>query len=122
MCDNWAIYVPCLPHTRSTGVDMPAKSKKQEPSGIAPIHPLASFDLGNATSKIKTADVSTEFRSIAGRLSRNRRFGEITSPLVFGFAGDNLAFGDEARDLIDGEPVAYTDMRRYVEGFYRRLF
>ncbi|HEX2950945.1 MAG TPA: ParM/StbA family protein [Armatimonadota bacterium] len=101
---------------------MPAKPKKHALTNAFLIQPLASFDLGNATAKIKTADVSTEFRSIAGRLSRNQRFGEITSPLVFGFEGDNLAFGDECRDLIDGEPIAYTDMRRYIDGFYRRLF
>jgi hypothetical protein len=101
---------------------MSAKPKKQAPKSASSIHPLASFDLGNATAKIKTAALATEFRSIAGRLSRNQRFGDIISPLVFGFEGDNLAFGDEARDLIDGEPVAYTDMRRYVDGFYRRLF
>jgi len=85
-------------------------------------HPLASFDLGNAGAKIKTADVAEEFRSIAGRLSRNRAFGEIKSPLVFTFNEETLVFGDDARDLIDGEPIAYTDMSRYTAGFYRQLF
>ena len=41
---------------------------------------------------------------------------------MFSFEGETLAFGDEARDLIDGEPVAYTDMSRYTDGFYRKLF
>jgi hypothetical protein len=101
---------------------MPPKSKKQVPGENAHVLALASFDLGNATAKIRTADLATEFRSIAGRLSKNRMFGEITSPLVFTFEGETLVFGDEARDLIDGEPTAYTDMRRYTDGFYRKLF
>lgn len=101
---------------------MPPKAKKPEASHAAPIQPLASFDLGNATAKIKTADLATEFRSIAGRLSKNRRFGDHITPLVFSFEGDTLVFGDDARDLIDGEPVAYTDMARYTDGFYRKLF
>jgi hypothetical protein len=100
---------------------MPTKHKKRQ-GAEASIQALASFDLGNATAKLKTAELSTEFRSIAGRLSRNRIFGEISSPLVFSFEGETLVFGDEARDLIDGEPVAYTDMRRYTDGFYRKLF
>jgi plasmid segregation protein ParM len=83
---------------------------------------LASFDLGNASAKIATATLKTDFRSIAGRLSRARRFGDLKSPLVFSFEGETLVFGDEARDLIDGEPVAYTDMTRYTSGFYRKLF
>ncbi len=98
---------------------MPARAKKQ-PEQVA--RPLASYDLGNAGAKIKTVDLATEFRSIAGRLSKSRSFGDLTSPLVFGFEGETLAFGDEARDLIDGEPVAYTDMTRYTDGFYRKLF
>jgi hypothetical protein len=101
---------------------MPAKNKKQVPNENSHVLALASFDLGNATAKIKTADLATEFRSIAGRLSKNQRFGEITSPLVFTFDGETLVFGDEARDLIDGEPIAYTDMRRYTDGVYRKLF
>ncbi len=100
---------------------MPAKTKKQQQPAET-IHPLASYDLGNAGTKIKTTDIATEFRSIAGRLSRSRTFGEIKSPLVFTFDGETLVFGDEARDLIDGEPVAYTDMSRYTDGFYRKLF
>jgi hypothetical protein len=83
---------------------------------------LGSFDLGNAGAKIKTADISTEFRSIVGRLSRNRSFGDRQSSLLFTFEGETLVFGDESRDLIDGEPMAYTDMTRYTEGFYRKLF
>lgn len=98
---------------------MPAKAKKQ-PEPVA--HPLASYDLGNAGAKIRTAELETEFRSIAGRLSKSRSFSDLTSPLVFSFGGETLAFGDEARDLIDGEPVAYTDMTRYTDGFYRALF
>jgi hypothetical protein len=94
--------------------------KKAQPEQI--LNPLASFDLGNAGAKIKTADLSTEFRSIAGRLSQSKTFGEIKSPLVFKFEEETLVFGDDARDLIDGEPIAYTDMRRYTDGFYRKLF
>jgi hypothetical protein len=101
---------------------MPPKSKKQAPNENAHVLALASFDLGNATAKIRTAELETEFRSIAGRLTKNRIFGEVTSPLVFAFEGETLVFGDEARDLIDGEPIAYTDMRRYTDGFYRKLF
>lgn len=98
---------------------MSPKNKKP----VAPsLYPLASYDLGNAATKIKTADLSVEFRSIAGRLSKSRTFGGITSPLVFSLEGETLVFGDEARDLIDGEPVAYTDMSRYTDGFYRKLF
>lgn len=99
---------------------MPAKKKTQTSEII--LNPLASFDLGNAGSKIKTADMATEFRSIAGRLSRNTMFGEIKSPLAFTFDGESLVFGDDSRDLIDGEPIAYTDMSRYTDGFYRVLF
>lgn len=97
---------------------MPTKKKQPTPT----ITPLASYDLGNAGAKITTADVSTEFRSIAGRLSKSRAFGELKSQLVFGFEGETLVFGDEARDLIDGEPIAYTDLSRYTDGFYRKLF
>src|SRR5262249_2736652 len=43
-------------------------------------------------------------------------------PLVFTFDGETLVFGDDTRDLIDGLPVAYTDMTRYTDGFYRKLF
>lgn len=89
---------------------------------LIPDNPLASFDLGNANAKVKTADVSAEFRSIAGRLSRSQRFSELHTKLVFTFDGETLVFGNEARDLIDGEPVAYTDMSRYTSGFYRKLF
>src|SRR5438874_10201111 len=101
---------------------MPTKPKKQQSQPKSSVQALASFDLGNATAKIKTADVATEFRSISGRLSKSRMFGEIKSPLVFTFEGETLVFGDEARDLIDGEPTAYTDMTRYTSGFYRKLF
>lgn len=97
-------------------------AKKEKRGGGEHIRVLASFDLGNATAKIKTASLSTEFRSIAGRLSKSRRFGDIKSLLVFTYNGETLVFGDESRDLIDGEPVAYTDMRRYTDGFYRQLF
>jgi hypothetical protein len=106
-CQRWAL-----------GAKMPTKKKQP----VAHIQPLASYDLGNAGAKIKTADLSTEFRSIAGRLSKSRSFGEIKSPLAFGFEGETLVFGDEARDLIDGEPIAYTDLSRYTDGFYRKLF
>ncbi|MEP7288441.1 MAG: ParM/StbA family protein [Chloroflexota bacterium] len=98
---------------------MPAKGKKHPTPSI---YPLASYDLGNASAKIKTADLATEFRSIAGRLSQSHAFGKITSPLVFTSEGETLVFGDDARDLIDGEPIAYTDMSRYTDGFYRKLF
>src|SRR3954469_5280150 len=98
---------------------MPSK-KKQPPTQA--LSPLASYDLGNAGAKIRTADLETEFRSIAGRLSKSRTFGEMKSQLVFNFEGDTLVFGDDARDLIDGEPIAYTDMSRYTDGFYRKLF
>jgi len=86
--------------------------------------PLASFDLGNATTKIKTATVEDDFRSIAGRLSRSRAFNPRAdkTPLAFTFDGETLAFGDECRDVIDGEPSAFTDMSRYTTGFYRKLF
>lgn len=94
--------------------------KKAQPEQI--LNPLASFDLGNAGAKIKTAELATEFRSIAGRLSKNTTFGEVKSPLVFTFEEETLVFGDDCRDLIDGEPMAYTDMRRYTDGFYRKLF
>lgn len=99
---------------------MTKKSKSQPVAAHLPA--LASYDLGNAGAKITTETLQTEFRSIAGRLSRSRAFGEIKSPLVFSFEGETLAFGDEARDLIDGLPIAYTDMRRYTDGFYRKLF
>ncbi|MEP7287060.1 MAG: ParM/StbA family protein [Chloroflexota bacterium] len=94
-------------------------AKKKAPIGV---YPLASFDLGNAGAKIKTADFETEFRSIAGRLSKSKTFGEVKSLLAFQFEGDALVFGDDTRDLIDGEPIAYTDMTRYTDGFYRKLF
>ncbi len=99
---------------------MPARTKKQSP--VQSIRPLASYDLGNAGAKIRTADLAVEFRSIAGRLSKSRTFGEMKSPLVFTFEGETLVFGDDTRDLIDGEPIAYTDMSRYTDGFYRKLF
>src|SRR5215468_5531355 len=101
--------------------NIPVTKKKNAP--LTPHLPaLASYDLGNAGAKIKTADLETEFRSIAGRLSKSRAFGDIKSPLVFNLDGEILVFGDEARDLIDGLPIAYTDMRRYTDGFYRKLF
>jgi hypothetical protein len=96
-------------------------TKPKQPECSSP-STLASFDLGNATAKIATACLKTDFRSIAGRLSRSRRFGDLKSPLVFSFENETLVFGDEARDLIDGEPTAYTDMTRYTSGFYRKLF
>src|SRR4051812_45262522 len=83
---------------------------------------VASFDLGNAVSKIRTECLSADFRSISGRLSTNKAFGDVRSPLAFNFDGEDLVFGDDARDMIDGEPSAYTDMRRYTDGFYRKLF
>lgn len=101
---------------------MSTKKPIQPTTTAVPEAMLASFDLGNATSKIKTANLSVEFRSIAGRLSQKKTFGEIKSPLCFVFEGETLVFGDDCRDLIDGEPMAYTDMRRYTDGFYRKLF
>jgi hypothetical protein len=98
---------------------MPPKKKQPPTQSLAP---LASYDLGNAGAKIRTADLETEFRSIAGRLSKSRGFGEMKSQLVFNFEGETLVFGDDCRDLIDGEPMAYTDMSRYTDGFYRKLF
>ena len=103
------------------GEIMAKKNQKAVPGALEE-HPLASFDLGNAGAKIKTISIAEEFRSIAGRLSRNRAFGDIKSPLVFTFDDETLVFGDEARDLIDGEPIAFTDMSRYTTGFYRKLF
>jgi len=97
-------------------------AKKQSQSPTPHLYTLASYDLGNAGAKIKTADLETEFRSIAGRLSKSRTFGDIKSPLVFSFESETLVFGDDTRDLIDGLPVAYTDMQRYTDGFYRKLF
>ncbi|CAG0974872.1 hypothetical protein ANRL4_01502 [Anaerolineae bacterium] len=83
--------------------------------------PLISFDLGNATSKGATEDKQGQFRTIYGRFSRASQLGRITSPLVFQFQDATWVFGDEARDLCDGEPSAFTDMTRYSEGFYRVL-
>lgn len=97
-------------------------AKKKEQATSIGFYPLASYDLGNAGAKIKTAEIQTEFRSIAGRLSKSKTFGEVRSPLVFTFDGETLVFGDDTRDLIDGLPVAYTDMTRYTDGFYRKLF
>jgi len=83
---------------------------------------LVSLDIGNANTKVRSANVTAEFRSIVGRLSRSRRFGDLSNQIIFTLDNETLAFGDEARDLIDGEPTSYTSLKRYTSGFYRKLF
>lgn len=97
------------------------KVQAKSTTTIVQTTPLVSVDLGNATSKGATESSQVHFRSIFGRISRSARLGRITSHLAFHFEGENLVFGEDARDLIDGEPNAYTDMSRYSEGFYRKL-
>lgn len=86
------------------------------------VTPLISVDLGNATSKGATDDQQVGYRTIFGRISRASKLGRITSQLAFQFQGEHWIFGDEARDLGEGEPNSFTDMTRYTEGgFYRIL-
>jgi plasmid segregation protein ParM len=98
-----------------------APKQKNPPVVDLAAEPLASFDLGNSHVKVKTASESSDFRSILGRLSRARRLGDLHTDLVFTFEDETLVFGDEVRDLCDGQPVAFTDRRRYTSGFYRKL-
>lgn len=102
---------------------MPKAKVATPPKGSTTNEPLlAAFDVGNSGTRVKTPTVTADFRSIMGILSKNRMFGEIKSPLVFTLEGETLAFGDDCRDLINGDPIAYTDMSRYTDGFYRKLF
>lgn len=83
--------------------------------------PLASFDMGNANSKVATADLKDEFRSILGRLSRARRFNVDKLP-VFIYEGQAYVYSDAGRDYMDNEPISFNDMTRYTDVRYRRLF
>lgn len=96
--------------------------RKMEPLVMETLEsPLASFDLGNANSKVAVIDGKDGFRSILGRLSRSRRFNNDNFP-AFTFEGQTYVYGDAGRDYMDNEPVSFNDMTRYTDIRYKRLF
>jgi hypothetical protein len=84
---------------------------------------LFAFDLGNGFCKIRSAEVSAEYRSIYGQLSRRNTLVNLADHLVIDTGGHHsCVFGDDVRLLCDTEPTALTSRIRYTSGMYRLLF
>ncbi len=84
--------------------------------------PLFSFDLGNGFCKVRSAQMSAEYRSIYGVLSRRNTLVNVADRLVIAFDGNRYVFGDDVRLLCDTEPTALTSRIRYTSDRYRLLF
>jgi len=84
--------------------------------------PLYSFDLGNGFCKLRSHQVSAEYRSIYGVLSRRNTLVNVADRLVIQLDDTKYVFGDDVRLLCDTEPTALTSRIRYTSDRYRLLF
>lgn len=84
--------------------------------------PLFSFDLGNGFCKLRSFEVSTEYRSIYSVLSRRNTLVNVAERLVIRLDDTRYVFGDDVRLLCDTEPTALTSRIRYTSDRYRLLF
>jgi len=84
--------------------------------------PLYSFDLGNGFCKLRSYDVSAEYRSIYGVLTRRNTLVSVSDRLVIQIDNTKYVFGDDVRLLCDTEPTAPTSRIRYTSDRYRLLF
>ncbi len=95
---------------------------EQAQIAIAETKPLFSFDLGNGFCKLRSLEVSTEYRSIYGVLSRRNTLVNVAERLVIQLDDTKYVFGDDVRLLCDTEPTALTSRIRYTSDRYRLLF
>jgi hypothetical protein len=84
--------------------------------------PLYSFDLGNGFCKVRSEQVSADYRSIYGVLSRRNTLVNVADRLVIQLDDTRYVFGDDVRLLCDTEPTALTSRIRYTSDRYRLLF